>query len=224
MYKIYKITNNVNGHYYIGYTKLELARRWKLHCRSGSLKMLIYRAIQKYGEASFTIELIEQFETKQEAVNKEVLLIEMHKPEYNIHRGGTGGPMYGPMNGMYGKKHSSEWKMIKSEQMKGANNPMYGKKHTLEAMQKMSKAQKGRKAHNKGMPMAEHVKDKLRYPKTEEHKEKLRNIYIVDGSFVYNAKLYCEKMGYNYICFTQAAKHNKNYRGHCIALYKKVKI
>jgi group I intron endonuclease len=221
MYKIYKITNNINGNYYIGYTKLELDKRWNLHCNSGSLKMLIYRAIQKYGKESFTIELIDQFATKEEAVNKEVYLIEKFKPVYNIHHGGTGGPMYGPMNGMYGKKHSDEWKAHKSVQMKGAKNHMYGKKHTLEAKQKMSKARTGKPAYNKGKPMNDHVRENLRKPKTEEHKEKLRNIYLVDGAFVYNAKLYCEKMGYNYICFTQAAKHNKNYRGHIIALYKK---
>ena len=103
LYKIYKITNQINGHFYIGYTKLNLQKRFNLHTKSKTDKMPIVSAIKKYGSDNFFIELLYEFDDKLEATNCEIRLIEELKPDYNIHRGGTGGPMYGPMNGMYGK-------------------------------------------------------------------------------------------------------------------------
>jgi group I intron endonuclease len=221
MYKVYKITNTINGHFYVGYTSLDIQQRWKLHCNSGSLKMPIYRAIQKYGSDSFNIELLESFETKTEAVNREMELIAESKPEYNIHPGGTGGPMFGPMNGMFGKLHSDEWKAVKSVQMTGPNNPMYGKTHSPEVKQRLSAMKAGLPSYNKGVPMAEHIKEKLRKPKSECHKEQMRSIYKIDGEMlIYNAKEYCKTAGHNYICFTQAAKNNKPYKGHTIERVK----
>ena len=37
-YKIYKITNKINNHFYIGYTKLELQKRFNLHVNSKTKK------------------------------------------------------------------------------------------------------------------------------------------------------------------------------------------
>lgn len=218
MFKVYKITNNVNGKFYIGYTKLSLQDRWRRHCSSGSRKMLIFRAIEKYGVESFSIELLAELTTKHDAVKKEIELIETLKPDYNIHFGGTGGPMYGPMNGMYGKKHTDQWKASKSKQMQGINNPMYGKRHTEEVRKRLSSLKKGSIPHNKGKPMPEYLKENMRKPKSEAHKQKLRKTYVVDGEIVYNAKLFCEERGYNYICFTQAAKRNKPYKGLCVEI------
>ena len=42
---------------------------------------------------------------------------------------GKNNPMYGTLGGMYGKKHSIEWKQKASERFKGKNNPMYGVSH-----------------------------------------------------------------------------------------------
>lgn len=40
---------------------------------------------------------------------------------------GKNNPMYGTLGGMYGKKHTEEWKRKQSERFKGKNNPRYGK-------------------------------------------------------------------------------------------------
>lgn len=218
MYKVYKITNKINGKFYIGYTKLPIEKRWKLHANNASSRMVICRSIQKYGSENFTIELLEEFSTKREAVEREIELISELTPEYNIHHGGTGGPMYGPMNGMYGKNHTDEWKQNKSLQMLGANNPMYGKTHSDEVKALLSELKKGKPSHNKGKKMSEEQKDKLRKPKTEECKQKLRKVYSVDDQVITNAKQFCKEKSYNYVCFTQAAKKGIKYKGHVICV------
>ena len=87
-YKIYKITNKTNGHFYIGYTKLTLQKRFKLHTKATTTKMPIVSAIKKYGIDNFIIELLYEFDNKLEATNCEIRLIEELKPDYNIHRDG----------------------------------------------------------------------------------------------------------------------------------------
>jgi hypothetical protein len=88
--------------------------------------------MKKYGPQNFMIEELNSFDTKDEATSYEIKMISEHSPEYNIHPGGIGGSMYGAMNGMYGKKHTDEWKKMKSVSMIGDKNPMYGKTHSQE--------------------------------------------------------------------------------------------
>lgn len=212
MYKIYKITNLINNHFYIGYTKQTIEKRFNQHCKSSSFKMVICKAIKKYGVENFQVQLIEQFDNRADAINKEIQLIEIMKPEYNIHCGGTGGPMYGPMNGMYGKKHTDKWKTHKSLMCSGEKNPMFGRSHSEEAKQKISASRK-RKPTRLGQSLSEEHKQKLRVPKSELTKQKMRNTYLVNGIVINNAKQYCIENNLNYVCFTQAAKKQKPYKG-----------
>lgn len=217
MYKVYQITNCINNKTYIGYTQLDIEHRWRLHVNSGSSKMLISRAIKKYGPDNFIVELLANFDTKQEAVAKEIELIDRYNPPYNIHSGGTGGPMLGEMNGRYGKEHTQQWKDNMSRIMSGENNPMYGRKHTEESKKKISAAAKGRTSHFKGKKHKPESLAKMRVPKTEEFKQKIRNTYLVDGVEVNNIKQWCLDNGHNYVAATQAAKNGKQYKGHTIS-------
>ena len=179
-YKVYKITNLVNGNTYIGYTQLELLKRFKLHVRSKSKTMPIVSAIKKYGENNFSIVELYSFDNKKDATDCEIRIIAEDRPEYNIHFGGTGGAMYGPMNGMYGKKHTYEWKSDKRLMMLGENNPMYGKTHTEEVIKKLSELKIGNIPWNKNKKgiYSEVTLKKLRSPKSEEHKSKLKKKFI----------------------------------------------
>lgn len=201
----------INGNFYIGYTKQKVSKRFSQHCKPG--KMVINHAIQKYGIANFEVSLLHECDDKNEAIKKEILLIATLKPQYNVHIGGTGGPMYGPMNGMYGKEHTLDWKKNKSKSVSGQNNPMYGKNHTDETKRKISKSKSGTSPSNKGVPMSLEQRKKLSIPKTEEHKQKLRLKYEVDGVIVENAKQFCLDHNHNYIRFTQSARKNKPYKG-----------
>lgn len=65
MIGIYKITNKVNGHSYIGQS-VDIARRWRQHRNlasnpnDSSYNNPLYRAIRKYGIDNFVFEIIEE--------------------------------------------------------------------------------------------------------------------------------------------------------------------
>jgi len=60
------------------------------------------------------------------------------------------------------KNQTPEYRALMSKLKSGPNNPMYGKGCTEERARKISEANKGRKAANKGIPMSEEQKQKLR--------------------------------------------------------------
>lgn len=66
---IYKVTNKVNGKVYIGQTIQSLKDRWYRHCAKKNLSkaemnMHIKRAILKYGKENFTVEIVEECDSK----------------------------------------------------------------------------------------------------------------------------------------------------------------
>lgn len=87
---IYKITNVVNGKFYIGKTTLTIEERFKTHFyKHKSGKTHLYKAMRKYGFENFTIEPIE---TDVFDLNEaETRLIAELKPHYNMTTGGDGG-------------------------------------------------------------------------------------------------------------------------------------
>lgn len=59
---IYKIYNDLNDKIYIGQTAIDVKTRWKQHLSKTAHKednSIIHKAIEKYGEEHFTIEIIE---------------------------------------------------------------------------------------------------------------------------------------------------------------------
>jgi group I intron endonuclease len=94
-YSLYKITNSLNGKTYIGFTSRSLLTRWKEHVRHAKKHANnghFYRAIRKYGQDVFLMELLETFKTPNEAKEAEILFIAKMKPEYNSTKGGDGSP------------------------------------------------------------------------------------------------------------------------------------
>ena len=64
---IYKITNIINGKFYIGQTIQNVKERFYQHCATKCSKavsnMAIHRAIKKYGKSNFTVEVIEEIDS-----------------------------------------------------------------------------------------------------------------------------------------------------------------
>lgn len=59
---IYKITNKINGHAYVGQS-VNIEKRWENHrCQNGNKKYPIYRAFRKYGLENFDFEVLEECE------------------------------------------------------------------------------------------------------------------------------------------------------------------
>jgi group I intron endonuclease len=95
---VYKITNNINGHGYVGITVCSIKKRWREHlcaARTGNGKRL-YRAMRKYGAENFSIAPLCTAETFEELQVKEIALIALHKTHaalgtgYNLTSGGEG--------------------------------------------------------------------------------------------------------------------------------------
>lgn len=91
MAKIYIITNKINNKQYIGVTKNTLEKRWKSHLYDNNV---ISQAIKKYGKENFTIEVVYNCNSMEEAYELEPKFIAEHNTKYpngyNISDGGKG--------------------------------------------------------------------------------------------------------------------------------------
>ena len=90
---IYKITNNINGHCYIGQSS-QIEKRWKNHKiasnnqNDSSYEYPLYKAMRKYGIENFTFEIIEEC-LIEELDEREIYWIKYYNPEYNKTIGGN---------------------------------------------------------------------------------------------------------------------------------------
>lgn len=89
---IYKITNTVNGNFYIGQTVNSIDKRWWYHVKDSKRgkPWSICKAIKKYGPENFTRELLAEASTRDELDALEIKYISELKPKYNMNKGGRG--------------------------------------------------------------------------------------------------------------------------------------
>jgi len=86
---IYKITNKVNGKFYIGKTTKTIDQRFKGHFyKHKDGNTYLYKSMRKYGFDMFQIEMIEQTDDLNV---RERFWISQLKPHYNMTEGGEGG-------------------------------------------------------------------------------------------------------------------------------------
>ena len=138
--RIYKITNQVNGKFYVGKTMKSLLTRFYNHCYDAinrNSTSYFHRAIRKYGKENFIIEEIELCEDN--LGNREIFWISKLNPHYNQTLGGDGG--------MLGYSHTEKTRQLLSLKRKGKflgeENPFYNQTHTEEQKEKWSKMRKG---------------------------------------------------------------------------------
>lgn len=156
---VYKTTNIVNGKYYVG-----------CHCTfkldDGYLGsgMRIQRAIKKYGRENFTLEIIQFFDTREDALakEKELITLDLLKDPMcmNIQPGGGGGfaeatRLRGAKTGLertrWLRANDPNWKAEDSKRRSEANRKWKkpkihfdwtGHKHKPETIEKMRRAKK----------------------------------------------------------------------------------
>jgi group I intron endonuclease len=129
---LYTITNQVNGKQYIGITS-RVARRWIEH-KSGQGSKLVYQAKKKYGIEALKFDILCEG-CEEDIKNLEVTMIEKYNTlapsGYNLTKGG---------GGTTGWKPSKNTRRNMSKSRTGKLNGMYGKKHSSEARKKMAVA------------------------------------------------------------------------------------
>jgi group I intron endonuclease len=194
---LYKITNKVNGKFYVGVHKAKSLDDGYM----GSGKIII-NAIEKYGINNFTKEILEEFSSSEEMFQREKEFITedlLSDPLcYNLRRGGFGGfeyinktgknlyglngqPKFGGSNLKNGLQHKEKiiaegrWEEHKNNLSKigklryqnGAINPFKGKTHSEETKKKISEKAK---IHQTGSRNSQFGK-----PRSQETKDKIRN-------------------------------------------------
>lgn len=118
---LYKISNTINDKVYIGYT-CNIKRRWSEHRSKINWRLYpnsyLYRSMIKHGVNNFSIEVIDKFDTVEEAKLAEIHYIAVFKkycPEnlLNLTEGGDGATGY---------KHSDESRAKISKALKGTKS------------------------------------------------------------------------------------------------------
>lgn len=129
---IYKITCEKDRRFYIGASTSPHNRRLEHfnHLRKNKHhNIFLQRAFNKYGEESFTYEVMESFKDEELMWRREEELIEALSNTYNMMPGGIRGPrLFGKDNPKYGKPISEQQRKLQSEAMSGEKHPFYGKK------------------------------------------------------------------------------------------------
>ena len=158
-YCIYKITNQINGKAYIGFTKNFMKRMWgHQNTAQKGVGQAVHAAIRKYGWENFTREELYYSTNKQHTLDMEDVFINLYETKgdrgYNITRGGQQGPPKG-----YVRKPMTEEQLIRlrdrakdpetrrkiSEKLKGNKNCL-GRHHVVseEARIRMKLTNKGK--------------------------------------------------------------------------------
>lgn len=129
---VYKITNSVNGKFYIGSSN-NIEHRWDCHKRNLNNKrhdnQKFQHAWNKYGGDKFQIDIIEEVEPiEQLLLEKEQYHLDLWKPYnrkigYNICCTAKGG------DNITNNPNRLEFLETMREISMGEKNPMYGKKH-----------------------------------------------------------------------------------------------
>lgn len=124
---IYRITNKVNGKFYIGKTTKPVEQRFKNHIQNHKKQnTYLYHAMRKYGVEQFIVEQIELVLEKNQLNEKEKYWISQLSPQYNMTIGGDGGDTSSSPNYKIGMKnrvhpHNPTYGML------GKSSPMKGK-------------------------------------------------------------------------------------------------
>lgn len=214
MYKIYKYTNKINNKIYIGQTCKSLEERAQKG-RNYKGSRHFYNAIQKYGWDNFTVEILEDNLTCEEANEREVFYIALYNSTdirigYNLREGGLNSAVSEETrkkisqnaierykdktkNPMYGKKHSQETLNKMSQCKIGEKNPMYGKKLSEESRRKISEYNK---LH----------KDKITHTFTEQERQKMSERMKIQAQ-QWAKKIYCIEDNLYFDSITQAANY-----------------
>lgn len=158
---IYKITNLVNGKFYIG-SSSNIRNRWSIHlCHLRSNKhvnRILLAAWHKYGDESFKIEVLELCGLSN-LIDREQYWIDLLLPEYNLLKI-AGSPR--------GYKSSAE----KIAKLSAANK---GKSLSIETREKISASLIGKKrSADVCRRLSESRRGKSRKPHTDETKARIR--------------------------------------------------
>lgn len=197
---IYKTTNILNGKIYIGQTSKDLDTEY---LGSGRI---IMKAVKKYGKHNFKREVLEECDSKEYMNEREKYWIQHFDSinrniGYNVSTGGEGGNLGPEVNKLLSELSKNK---ITVKDIDG-NTFSIDKNDNRFKTGELVGVRKGTAASNKGIPMSNEQKEKLKGPKTEAHKENmskskkgkcLKPIICLNNGITYSgSKEAAEKLG-----------------------------
>jgi group I intron endonuclease len=191
---VYKITNIINNKIYIG-CAIDYEVRIKAH-RSCKYKgaLLLHRAFLKYGIDNFAFEVIQNYNTKEDMLQGEIMFIEQYNSispnGYNLHFGGKGGKIQLTEKQLLQRKQHAKsltqlhignkynlGRVTSDETKEKISKKLKGQTRTGDTKTKISKSKIGN-TNSKGVIRSQDYKDKISNALkgrvfSEEHKQKL---------------------------------------------------
>lgn len=169
---IYMTTNLINNKKYIGQKQSNIFLGEE-YLGSGTY---LLRAIRKYGRNSFSTEIIEECDSKEDLDRREIYWISYYDAVnsnmfYNLQAGGQGS--------LKGSLHSEEWKKKTSLSLKGRSFKDLGRVVTNETKQKLRESMTGVRNHMYGKPGVFSGKHH-----TEESKQRISLALIGNQNFL----------------------------------------
>jgi group I intron endonuclease len=150
MIGIYKITNRINGKFYIGQSN-NIERRFMEHKTPHGTITSIKLAIKKYGKENFLFEILEECKL-EELDAKEVFWIETLKPQYNRCSGGMGARNHfvsDELKEHLRKQSLKYWQKLDESEKRKRIERMHSKRPTIivtdDMKRKLRKANTGKK-------------------------------------------------------------------------------
>jgi len=138
IWKLYKIINNKSNTIYYGITSRGLNERFNCHkssAKSGR-RTKLYSAIRKYGIDNFKIELVKEFDNKEDCCNAEIDIIKTSQNKlYNLAKGGEIG------YSMSNDPRYNDW-VLKLKEKRKDRKPALGMKHSETNKEKFSECGK----------------------------------------------------------------------------------
>jgi len=158
---IYKITNKINGKFYIGSTHRSFNKRWAEHIddykRGKRGCRLLYIAFNKHGIENFSFEILIATNLKEYILKLEQHYLDTLKPAYNFCKSVT--------RSILGQSLSPEWR-------ENISKASIGKRSSKESKLKMSISQTGKKRSKESIEKG--IKSHLGRRNTLETIQKMR--------------------------------------------------
>lgn len=131
---IYLLLNKQNGKKYVGQTTITIASRWETHLKDRrKLNTPLYKAMRRFGKASFEIQELEACESQANLNAREDYWIQklgtLFPLGYNLRTGGS--------KGRHSQASIEKMRASHLGKQKGKKNPFYGRNHSATARRKM---------------------------------------------------------------------------------------
>jgi group I intron endonuclease len=167
MNTVYKITCTITGKVYFGWTRQSLEKRFERHCRGDKKNCYLQNCIQKYGRDNFVMVEVASYVSPEEAMMKEIMLIEEYQTNMVRYPTGIGMNMTDGGEGTYGYIATALHRQNLSKSLKGKKksdthadhirqaklgdkNPMFGKQMSDEQKEIRSEFWKQNNPHKRG--------------------------------------------------------------------------